>query len=166
MILQTSIELELGADEAMAGYSGTPLIGKLGIKPGARVTLANAPAGFDKLLGTMPPGARTAKSGQVDFSIVFATTAKMLTRRFAQHAKRSASDGLLWVAWPKKAAKMETDLSENVVRRIGLAHGMVDVKVCAIDETWSGLKFVFRLQDRRTTSPRPSCPEAAKRPRK
>jgi hypothetical protein len=147
----------------MAGYSGTALVEKLGIKPGARLAFVDAPPGFERLLGTLPAGARKAASAQMDFSIVFVTSAAALNKSFARLASRTAPAGMLWVAWPKKAAKVQTDLTEDVVRRIGLAAGMVDVKVCAIDETWSGLKFVFRLKDRGATSPRPSSPHAARK---
>ncbi len=142
----------------MAGYSGTPLIKKLGVEPGARLTFVDPPAGFEKLLGTLPEGARKAASGQTDFSMAFVMSAAALRRIFVQLAKRTAPDGMLWIAWPKKAARMQTDLAEDVVRRIGLAAGLVDVKVCAVDETWSGLKFVFRLKDRNTTSSRRRLP--------
>jgi hypothetical protein len=136
----------------MAGYSGTALVDKLGIKPGARLAFVDAPPGFDRLLGTLPAGARKA-TAQTDFAIAFATSAAVLGKSFARLASRTAPAGMLWVAWPKKAARVQTDLTEDVVRRIGLAAGMVDVKVCAIDETWSGLKFVFRLKDRTRAMP-------------
>jgi hypothetical protein len=123
----------------MAGYSGTPLIRKLGIRPGARLAFVDAPADFAQLLGELPAEGRFARSGALDCAILFVV---------APLARRVAPDGMLWVCWPKKAAKIQSDLDENSVRRIGLNGGMVDVKVCAIDETWSGLKFVYRLKDR------------------
>ena len=89
------------------------------------------------------------KSGALDFAILSATTAKTLEERFASFAGRVYPDGMLWVSWPKKTSKMGTDLSEDVVRRIGIVRGMVDVKVCAVDEICSGLKFVYRLKDRK-----------------
>lgn len=145
----------------MAGYSGTALVDKLGIKPGARLAFVDAPPGFASLLGTLPAGARKA-TAQTDFAITFVSSAAALNKSFARLASRTAPDGMLWVAWPKKAARVQTDLTEDIVRRIGIAAGMVDVKVCAIDETWSGLKFVFRLKDR-ATSPRPSRPTRRRR---
>jgi hypothetical protein len=127
----------------MAGYSGTPLERKLGVKPEHVVYLDRAPDGFDLEAPTtrrLPP--------HLDISLTFHTSAARLTRRMPELIERTSSAGMIWVCWPKRAAKVETDIDENVVRRIGLEAGMVDVKVCAIDETWSGLKFVRRLVDR------------------
>jgi hypothetical protein len=135
----------------MAGYSGTPLIKKLGIKEDFEVALINAPAGFDNELGALPEGARVRRltRDHTDFILIFVQRSAELNRRFAELASRLKPAGMLWVAWPKKAAKMETDLTFNVVQRIGLDAGLVDVKICAINEVWSGLKFVIRLKDRR-----------------
>jgi hypothetical protein len=135
----------------MAGYSGTPLIKKLGIKEDFEVALINAPAGFDKELGALPAGAtvRRLARGRADFILIFVRRSSELNGRFAELASMLKPAGMLWVAWPKKAAKIETDLTFNVVQRIGLDAGLVDVKICAIDEIWSGLKFVIRLKDRR-----------------
>lgn len=134
----------------MAGYSRTPLVSKLGIKAGFSVAMLGAPKGYSRTLGALPQNVTFATSlrGGLDFIHFFATRRRELEMRFATLAKALAPAGMLWISWPKKAAEAETDLDENVVRDVGLAHGLVDVKVCAVDETWSGLKFVRRLKDR------------------
>ncbi|HTR76991.1 MAG TPA: DUF3052 domain-containing protein [Gemmatimonadaceae bacterium] len=135
---------------APAGYSGTPLIQKLGIKASHRVAIRQEPPTFAASLGPLPPGVRLVRgsAGVLDVIVVFFKTERELQRRFAVLAERLAPAGMLWIAWPKKSSGVPSDLSENRVREIGLAEGLVDVKVCAIDETWSGLKFVRRLKDR------------------
>jgi hypothetical protein len=134
----------------MAGYSGTPLVQKIGIKPQHRLLFRNAPRDFPRTLGKLPEGARLVDGkGTVDAAILFVTSVAELRQEFASLARRLESNGMLWIGWPKKASGVKTDLTENVVRDIGLAAGMVDVKVCAIDDTWSGLKFVYRLKDRK-----------------
>jgi hypothetical protein len=135
----------------MAGYSGTPLIKKLGIKDHSRISFVNAPPGFAKELGPLPEAVRMLKQAtkHAEFVLLFVKSAARLERDFARHAAMLVPNGMLWVAWPKKASGVLTDLSENVVRQIGLDAGLVDVKVCAINEVWSGLKFVYRLKDRR-----------------
>lgn len=130
------------------GYSGTPLIDKLGIKPGAKLKFVSEPKGFDTLLGDLPENSRFATSGALDFAILFAKVRSDLVKGFSRLRDRLEPNGTLWVAWPKKASGVETDLTEGVVRTYGLESGLVDVKVCAIDDTWSGLKFVRRLKDR------------------
>lgn len=133
-----------------AGYSDTPLIGKLGIKPGFRLAFVQAPDSYEELLGPLPPGvAQAEEPGLLDFIQVFVTTRAELEVQFPRCKGALAANGLLWVSWPKRAARMPTDLDENTVREIGLSHGLVDVKVIAVDATWSGLKFVYRLRDRR-----------------
>ena len=134
----------------MAGYSGTPLVKKLGVKAGFRIALVNAPSGFEKELGTLPPTVRTLSraSKPMDFVLLFTKSAASLERDFARFAEMLVPNGMLWVAWPKKASGIVTDLSDNSVRLIGLGAGLVDVKVCAVNDVWSGLKFVYRLQDR------------------
>ncbi len=136
----------------MAGYSKTPLAKKLGIKPGHRVALLGAPPGFGKTLEPLPDGVSLATSlrGTRSFDVIvfFAPEESELTRRFPTLAARLESAGGLWIAWPKKSSGVRTDLSDGVVRRIGLESGLVDNKVCAVDETWSGLRFVVRLKDR------------------
>jgi hypothetical protein len=128
----------------VAGYSGTPLERKLGVRPEHVVLLDGAPDGFDL------DAATTRRLGRsLDLSLTFHTRRRTLERRLPQLIERTEQAGMIWVCWPKKAAKVPTDLDENVVREVGLAAGVVDVKVCAIDEVWSGLKFVRRLADRR-----------------
>ncbi|HMH86226.1 MAG TPA: DUF3052 domain-containing protein [Gemmatimonadaceae bacterium] len=130
------------------GYSGTPLVDKLGIKPGARLLLVSEPKDFARLLGGLPEGSRVASRGALDFAMLFVKSQSDLRKRFARLRDRLESNGMLWVAWPKKTSGVETDLTEGVVRAFGLESGLVDVKVCAVDDTWSGLKFVRRLKDR------------------
>lgn len=134
----------------MAGYSGTPLPQKLGIKPGARLAVVRAPEGFEGALDPLPEGVRlrTQARGAQDIVLFFATRRAELERRFDSLARTVAPAGGLWIAWPKRTACVATDLREGVVRDLGLAHGLVDNKVCAVDDTWSGLRFVFRLTDR------------------
>lgn len=135
----------------MAGYSGKPLVQKLGFKPGHRVALSGAPAGFLEELTPLPEGIRLAtrrSRSLLDAVLLFAPDQAALEAELSEWIARLEPAGMLWVAWPKRAAKVATDLDENVVRRIGLAAGVVDVKVCAVNEVWSGLKFVRRLKDR------------------
>ena len=134
----------------MAGYSGTPLPKKLGIKEGSRIALINAPKDFESELGELPDNVEFIKrpSKSLDIILLFVLTERALTRDFAKLAARIPANGMIWIAWPKKSSGVTTDLSEQRVREIGLNAGLVDVKVCAIDETWSGLKFVYRLKDR------------------
>jgi hypothetical protein len=136
----------------MVGYSGTPLASKLGIKAGHVVALVNAPASFPAALEPLPGDVAltTGRTGRGPFNVVllFVPSRKELARRFAGLAKKLDQAGGLWVAWPKKASGVTTDLSESDVREFGLAAGLVDNKVCAVDEIWSGLRFVYRLVDR------------------
>ena len=136
----------------MAGYSGTPLAKKLGIKAGHRLGLIAAPTGFADALGPLPGDVtvRRQARGRFDVIVVFARREADLRSRFG----RLVADGGLWVGWPKKAAKVETDLSFDVVQGIGLAAGLVDNKVCAIDDVYSGLRFVVRVADRAGWPPR------------
>lgn len=135
----------------MAGYSGTPLPKKLGIKPGARLALVQAPEDFDITLGELPEAVTKHKTarGPLDVIVYFTTSAADLARRFEALASTLDPAGGLWIAWPKKASGVPTDLNENVIRDIGLAAGLVDNKVCAIDDTWSGLRFVIRVANRK-----------------
>jgi hypothetical protein len=130
------------------GYSGTPLVKKLGIKPGARLSFVGAPPNFRALLGGLPKGSSIEKDGTIDFAIAFVKSKAQLTKEFVPLRDRLESNGMLWVAWPKRTSGVVSDLAEDVVREFGLGAGLVDVKVCAIDDTWSGLKFVRRLKDR------------------
>jgi hypothetical protein len=130
------------------GYSGTPLVEKLGIKPGARLQFVSEPKELAGLLGELPDGSRVASRGALDFALLFVKAQSDLRKGFARLRDRLQPNGMLWVAWPKKASGVTTDLTEGVVRTFGLESGLVDVKVCAVDDTWSGLKFVRRLKDR------------------
>ena len=132
----------------MPGYSGTPLPKKLGIKEGFRVCLVDAPADVRAELQAELAKCEVPRRGPIDFAMVFAKSKGALTKEFAQVAAQLASAGMLWVSWPKKTSGVATDVDENVVRTIGLAAGLVDVKVCAVTEIWSGLKFVRRMRDR------------------
>ena len=134
----------------MAGYSGKPLVAKLGIKPDTRIAILNAPKGYDRVLGKLPPRVTRRPSivGPLDFVQFFTNEKRELERRFAALARSLAPAGMLWISWPKKASGVATDLTEDVIRAVGLAHGLVDVKVAAVDDVWSGLKFVRRLEDR------------------
>ena len=133
----------------VAGYSGTPLAKKLGIVEGTRVAIVSAPVGFCDGL-ELPNGVRvrTAARGRLDVLVFFVTRRGELTRRFPTMTRALEYDGGLWIAWPKRTSGVATDLSENPVREVGLANGLVDNKVAAIDETWSGLRFVYRKTDR------------------
>jgi hypothetical protein len=134
----------------MAGYSGTPLVKKLGIKEGSRVALVNAPRNFETELGELPDNVKFMKSTtkSLDLILFFVLSERTLAKDFAKLAARLTSNGMIWIAWPKKSSGVATDLTFECVQRIGLNAGLVDVKICAIDDTWSGLKFVYRLKDR------------------
>ena len=136
----------------MAGYSGTPLPQKLGIREGARLALVRAPDGFAATLRPLPDGVRvtTQARGQQDVVVFFVTRRSELERRFPKLAGHLEPSGGLWIAWPKRTAGVATDLSEGIVREVGLGAGLVDNKVCAVDAVWSGLRFVYRLADRPT----------------
>jgi hypothetical protein len=134
-----------------AGYSGTPLPRKLGIKPGHRVVLLGAPDRFeDETLGSLPDGVRVVRraAGRADVIVAFHTRRAELERRLAVLRALMEPAAGLWIAWPKRASRVETDITEDVVREIALPTGLVDNKVCAIDPTWSGLRLVIRLRER------------------
>ena len=135
---------------ATTGYSGTPLPKKLGIKEGHRVAYLNAPRDFDELMWPMPEGVTVTRraTGTSDVLVLFATRSADLRKRFTAAKKALAYDGGLWLAYPKKASGVRTDIDFEVAQELGLAAGLVDNKSCAIDETWSGLRFVYRLADR------------------
>jgi hypothetical protein len=136
---------------APAGYSGTPLVRKLGIKAEARLGLIGAPDGFDRTLGELPPGVRIRRrlGGQpFDVIVAFFDRRAELERRLPALTHALDPAGGLWLAWPKRASGVPTDLNDDVVRRLGLATGLVDNKVCAVDQVWSGLRLVYRLRDR------------------
>src|SRR4051812_40065927 len=134
----------------MAGYSGTPLPRKLGIKEGHRVAILDPPTDFDATLGELPDGVATGGSarGKLDVVICFLTARSALERRFDSLKRAIFPDGGLWISWPKRSSDIQTDLTEDVIREIALERGLVDNKVCAIDQTWSGLRLVHRVVDR------------------
>ncbi len=133
-----------------AGYSGKPLAQKLGLKPGMRLVALNAPDHYAALLDPLPHGAEIVAvlERPAQFIHYFTISQAVLRAAFPGLRGALAPDGMLWVSWPKRTSPLAGDLDENTVREIGLAHGLVDVKVAAIDADWSGLKFVFRLEDR------------------
>lgn len=133
-----------------AGYSGTPLAKKLGIKAGMRVVAMGAPADYASLLAPLPDDVaiRRRLAKEECFIHLFARDRAALRGRLPRAREALAKDGVLWLSWPKKASGVETDLDGAVIRAAGLEVGLVDVKVCAVDQTWSGLKFVYRLKDR------------------
>ena len=134
----------------MAGYSGTPLPKKLGVKPGHRVALLDMPADVKAELKADLARCQMANGsvGPLDLAMIFVKTQADMKKQFSRLAKQLAPAGMLWVSWPKKSSGVASDLDENIVRKIGLDAGLVDVKVCAVSEVWSGLKFVIRVKDR------------------
>jgi len=134
----------------MPGYSGTPLPKKLGIKDGFRVHLVAAPAEVLAELKVALAGCQVVRDQKVllDFAMVFTKSKTELKKEFKSLGKQLAPAGMLWISWPKKSSGVATDLDQNIVRDVGLAAGLVDVKVCAVTDVWSGLKFVRRLKDR------------------
>jgi hypothetical protein len=134
-----------------SGYSGTPLIKKLGIKPGNSVLFVNEPDHYLELLGTLPDDVTIVKDGSIkaiDFIHLFAKDEKTLHNAFPPLKSKLDKNGMIWISWIKKSSKLETDINENDVRDLGLQIGLVDIKICAVDEDWSGLKFVYRKEDR------------------
>lgn len=132
----------------MAGYSATPLAKKLGIKEGFTCFVVNEPEKYFDWIGPLPESISFKKTSQLHFAHIFTTQFKDFSKQFLVYKKLLKKDGMMWISWPKKSAKVPTDLDENIIRDFGLKNGLVDVKVCAVDETWSGLKFVYRLSDR------------------
>jgi hypothetical protein len=141
-------------NRSAAGYAGKPLALKLGVKAGMTLLAINAPPGYRRLLGALPPGTRLLTAwprghrGAHAFIHYFASVRRRLARQLPALERGLAPAGALWISWPKRAAGVATALTEADVRALGIAQGLVDVKVCAVDETWSGLKFVRRLKDR------------------
>jgi len=132
-----------------AGYSGKPIWQKLGLTPALRVLVRGAPADYARVVGLREADvARASPRAAFDFAHVFATSAKVLAAELTALSKCLPAQGVIWVSWPKKAAKVATDITEDTVREIALPMGLVDVKVCAIDEVWSGLKLVWRREHR------------------
>jgi hypothetical protein len=133
----------------VAGYSGTPLVKKLGIKSGFGGAFVNAPANFTRQLDLPPDVSINSRTrAPLDFVLLFVKSEKDLTAKFLRYSMKLKPEGMIWVAWPKKSSGVATDLAFANVQTIGLAAGLVDVKICAVDDVWSGLKFVFRLKDR------------------
>ena len=133
-----------------AGYSGTPLSKKFGIKPKFKIRLFNQPEYYYDLFSDLPQGIIqiTDKRSKKDLIHYFALSKAQLGKDIKQLRQEIEENGMIWISWPKKSAKVETDLNENIIRDIALNNGLVDVKVCAIDEVWSGLKLVIPLKDR------------------
>jgi len=132
------------------GYSGTPLVRKLGIKPGMRIAVVRPPDDYWELLGDLPQDVRVcgASAGRLDFMHVFGTSRARVDASVRSARARIVPAGMIWVSWPKKASKVPTDVTEEVVRAVAFTHKLVDVKVCAVDAVWSGLKLVIRRRDR------------------
>ena len=130
------------------GYSGTPLPRKLGVRPGSTLAWVDAPVAPEGLLGPLPEGLRVRESlrGRADLVVCFVTQRAVLARRAGVLRRVVAPDGAAWIAWPKRSSGVATDITEDVVRELALPTGLVDVKVCAIDATWSGLKLVVRRE--------------------
>lgn len=139
--------------ERVAGYSGTPLPKKLGIKPGTKLALLGAPAEFPSALGELPEGVKAAPLGRgkgpFDVIVAFFTRELELEKQLPRLEQVLAQAGGLWIAWPKRASGVATDMTEDVVRKHALPRGLVDNKVCAIDTVWSGLRLVIRVENRR-----------------
>lgn len=134
----------------MAGYSGTPLVKKLGLKEGCTIFVHQPPDAYFDWLTPLPEDVvvKAKLQGEIDFIHLFTKDQKTFQQAFVKARQCLKKDGMLWVSWPKKSSKVPTDLDENVIRDFGLKEGLVDVKVCAVDDVWSGLKFVVRLKDR------------------
>jgi len=144
------IKIRVTKENEVAGYSGTPLVKKLGIKDGSRFAILNAPNGFDHELTPLPLTATGVDriTQNLDLILFFCQKENVLQKQFRRLTKSIKSNGMIWIAWPKKSSKVETDLDFEIVQRSGLATGLVDVKICAINDIWSGLKFVIRVKDR------------------
>jgi hypothetical protein len=127
----------------MAGYSGTPLVQKLGIKPGDKMQVVSEPDGYWDWISPIPEGAVVAAKGTLNFAHLFVTSRKKYKTEVLKLRAKLNPDGMIWISWPKKTSKVETDLDENIIRDFALKHKLVDVKVCAVNEVWSGLKLVI-----------------------
>ena len=138
----------------MAGYSGTPLAKKLGIDIGSRIFLSDAPKDYLKLVAPLPEGVRVVRKidGETDIVHIFSAERARLAAALRATLKRIKPDGTIWVSWPKKSSKVPTDITEDTIREVALPMGLVDIKVCAVDEVWSGLKLVVRRENRRGRS--------------
>jgi len=149
----------------MAGYSGTPLAKKLGVKPGSNVFVADAPMAYERLLDPMPEGVnlQSAIDGLTDIAHLFVTSKANLARALKKSLTHLKPDAALWVSWPKKSSKVPTDITEDTIRELALPLGMVDIKVCAIDAVWSALKLVLR-KERRPGCSTPPLAAGVRRP--
>ena len=136
----------------MAGYSGTPLPQKLGVKPGMIVVAIDAPADYRKLLGQIPSGVNfgTRPVENTKFVHLFVKERRALANHLQSLRRKIAEDAAIWVSWPKKSSGVPTDITEDVIRAVALPLGFVDIKVCAVDETWSGLKLMIRRENRKS----------------
>lgn len=135
----------------MVGYSGTPLVRKLGIKPGTKlVVVGDVPDDYKSLLGPLPERAAVSGRGKppIEAVHIFATKRAELAKHLAHLRKTLEPDGYVWVSWPKKASRVPTNITEDVIREVALPMGFVDIKVCAVSEVWSGLKLVIRVSER------------------
>jgi hypothetical protein len=137
----------------MAGYSGRPLVEKLGIKPGCRVLVINAPAAYREILGPLPDGVSFLRRPARNAGLIhiFVTRRAELEKELPRHRQMMPESGVLWISWPKKASGVSTDVTEDLIREVALPLGLVDTKVCAVDNVWSGLKLMIRRRER--TSP-------------
>lgn len=132
-----------------AGYSGTPLAKKLGIKEGFRISLYHQPEYYFNLFTDFPGSVKIVNNLKVDFIHYFATEEKQLVKDIAKLKNQIEQNGMIWISWPKKSSKVETDVTEDIVRNLALKNGLIDMKVCAVDEIWSGLKLVIPVKDRK-----------------
>jgi DUF3052 family protein len=135
----------------MTGYSGTPIAKKLGIKPGCRLFVADAPRNYAELVAPLPEGVQLTAKLRADTDVVhlFSTRRAKLAEALRSSLAKMKPEGAIWVSWPKKASRMETDITEDTIRQLALPMGLVDIKVCAVDETWSALKLVLRKEKRK-----------------
>jgi hypothetical protein len=145
-----SFFFDLSVTSVMAGYSGTPLLKKLGIKPGSRIYISEPPAQYFDWISPMPDAVKVSDklTDVFDFIHVFVRDQKTFQVLLSKSKKHLQVNGMIWVSWPKKSSGIGSDLDENKIRDYGLKIGLVDIKVCAVDETWSGLKFVIPVKDR------------------
>jgi len=134
---------------ATTGYSGTPLAKKLGIKEGFKISLFNQPEYYFELFTNFPTDVKVMNNSKVDFIHYFVKEGKQLQKDINKLKKQIEQNGMIWISWPKKSSKVETDITEDVIRDIALKNGLVDIKVCAVDETWSALKLVIPVKDRK-----------------
>jgi hypothetical protein len=135
----------------MAGYSGTPLAKKLGLKGGSRIFLLNAPGNYLQLVSPLPEGVQVAPqiTSHTDVIHIFSTKKEELSQALHTCLEKMRPNGMIWVSWPKKSSKVPTDITEDTIREVALPLGLVDIKVCAVDDVWSGLKLVIRKEKRK-----------------